>query len=320
MAGKADVKANRLSNRMGAAAVSCGIAACATLVVPACSADAALVGHWKLDETSGTTAVDATGGKDGTIGSNVNLGLPGISGNAFKFNGDSTQPGIVDMGNATSVFSPILASGGTQRFSISAWLNWTDNSQNRLTAISMARTAANSNTQYADIGITGSAPGFNTEGGIYGNMQNGNSTTVRSVINTTGRNNGGSLVDDNVIAEGTGTSLNDGQWHHTVMTLDAVAEVLTLYVDGVSVGTAGSATATITLPLYDNLEIGRLGRFTPVGGFNGLIDDVQIYDNALSAGDVSFLFSHPGSPIPEPASLAMFACGGLGLLNRRRLG
>ena len=31
--------------------------------------------------------------------------------------------------------------------------------------------------------------------------------------------------------------------------------------------------------------------------FNGLIDDLQIYDSALSAEEAAFLFDNPGSPI-----------------------
>ena len=54
--------------------------------------------------------------------------------------------------------------------------------------------------------------------------------------------------------------------------------------------------------------------------FDGLIDDVQFYDEALSSGEVAFLFNNPGQLIPEPAAVALLGLGGVMMLGRRRLG
>jgi len=84
-------------------------------------------------------------------------------------------------------------------------------------------------------------------------------------------------------------SYNDGYWHHVVVTLSSTAGSV-LYVDGISV--ASSATMTVPEPHngywrigYDNLS-GWPSAPTSYY-FAGQIDDVSIYDRALSAAEVS---------------------------------
>ena len=60
------------------------------------------------------------------------------------------------------------------------------------------------------------------------------------------------------------------------------------------------------------------GNGTPVNDYTGQVDDLQLYSNALTANDVSFLFAHPGQPAPEPAALAPVAVAATASLLRRR--
>ncbi len=88
------------------------------------------------------------------------------------------------------------------------------------------------------------------------------------------------------------TPLNDGQWHHVAATRDGTTGAMILYVDGVQASSgAGSTNSRTASP---NLRIGSLqsgvaGRF-----FNGLIDEVTVFDRTLSAGEVVALASPYG--------------------------
>ncbi|MEW6380156.1 MAG: LamG domain-containing protein [bacterium] len=80
---------------------------------------------------------------------------------------------------------------------------------------------------------------------------------------------------------------NDNQWHHMVANLGAAG--MAVYIDGVLVDEAPGqgAIAGNDSPLF----FGRhryLGRF-----FNGLIDDIRIYDGPLSQSEVTALFESP---------------------------
>ncbi|MFB4271643.1 RHS repeat-associated core domain-containing protein [Nonomuraea sp. GTA35] len=67
--------------------------------------------------------------------------------------------------------------------------------------------------------------------------------------------------------------VNDGAWHHAVLTV--AGDLQTLYLDGAVVG-------TLTQPI-----IGTENRYiTTIGGIAGLVDEVAIYDRPLSGSEV----------------------------------
>lgn len=89
-------------------------------------------------------------------------------------------------------------------------------------------------------------------------------------------------------------AVNDGQWHHAVIT--ATGNVTTLYVDGTAAGTVNlgvetymweSDTVIGSGKADSNLPGSPAGRPNPVEfGFKGLLDEVAVYDRALSAAQV----------------------------------
>jgi len=81
-------------------------------------------------------------------------------------------------------------------------------------------------------------------------------------------------------------SVNDGNWHHVAGIYDG--EKMYIYIDGVVDVSqpASGAIATNDHPVYIGENVEMTGRF-----FNGLIDDVRVYNYALSEGQVTALYN-----------------------------
>lgn len=110
--------------------------------------------------------------------------------------------------------------------------------------------------------------------------------------------------------------VSDSLWHHVVGVLDRHTDSLSLFVDGSLDNTASLAGLASIIDSGSPLEIGRTYRTgfgSPHNYFNGLIDDVFIYDRALSASEVSSLYTT--SPVPIPASILLFGAGMAGLFG-----
>lgn len=258
---------------------------------------AALVAHYKFDETSGagSAANQVSGSTPGAVGSAVTTGVAGIAGNAYSFGGaTATQADIVDMGNA-SFFSAITTSG---QFTFSTWIKTADATGNRNTVI-FAGDATATNV-YADLGVAAA------QAGAVGAASARNRPAGAPVAQQTG------IYSTPVVAP-----VNDNNWHHLAMTVDISTAKLSIYVDGVLANTQTMTTSI--LPVFNNFEIGRLGRSAPVDPYQGLVDDVQVYDQALTLADIQYLHANPGLAVPEPGSLAL-AAGGLPMLFRRKRG
>lgn len=90
------------------------------------------------------------------------------------------------------------------------------------------------------------------------------------------------------------TSVNDGEWHHIVATYEAFGQAR-LYVDG---GNPEMTKSTLPMPIMFSSGDFYVGAVNwrgdgPQGQFDGYIDELQIYDHALSAEEVQFLFENP---------------------------
>jgi len=93
--------------------------------------------------------------------------------------------------------------------------------------------------------------------------------------------NGSSIINEN------GIDRTDGDYHHFVF-VSGSATNHEVYVDGVSVG-ASSSDKTLPSPVTD-IDIGR---WSGSGGqvFNGSIDEVRIYNRALTAGEIEAIYN-----------------------------
>lgn len=221
--------------------------------------EAGLVGHWTLDETSGTTAADSSGnGNDGTMGGGLSATNDSITGRvdgALDFDGADDY---IDAGSGTGLDIP-------GDISISVWINadtiscpgWCD-------IVSNYNTAGNS-AQY-ELAILNSQMTFNAG--------DGGSFTIYA----------------------TTTSPPAGRWTHVVATRDTSVTNTRIYFDGVlQPGAFDAGPNTIPTSGFGNTTIGRAGQFNGQY-FNGTIDDVRVYNRTLSSSEVSLLYctSTPG--------------------------
>jgi len=242
-------------------------------------ADSGLIAHWKLDETSGQIAFDSARNNDGQLGTTTGSDSadPTIN-QPGKFGTAYSFDGSDDQVVLTDVSSFSSQTTGTIAF----WFN-------------------------TDIAGRDGLFSYNDAVNDRLTVSIEDNDTIRFLVRDAAINH----VDLQTVA-----LYDDNAWHHLAVTQDGVAAKL--YIDGSEITGAALTTtsnggewfSTVASPV--GLFIGR-DNFSGVGTLNGLMDDVRIYDNALSASEVAAL-------VPEPSTLALAAIGLLGLLacGRRR--
>ena len=245
-----------------------------------------LVAHYPFDGTSGpvlAAAVDTAGnGYDMTFGGSfgaeggVNLTADAAAGiGAVQFqDGDGNSAGYLGWTNPTP---PALLSALAGSFTVSCWIKTTQNNFGWDQA-----------PAYYGAGIV-SADNFGQANDVI---------PIALTADTIGFNTGGSVEDDTLNST---ASVNDGSYHHIVVTRNQPTGQKIIYIDG-----AFDSFSSGTTNLLDDSQKLTIGALANAGnpdpndgsyynGYDGELDDLQIYSGVLSASEVANLFANPGS-------------------------
>ncbi len=227
------------------------------------------VAHWRFDEAPGSTVeVDSVGNFDGAVSpTGVGFVLSGRVGNAVSFS--SSLNGLIKMGNVLGLDSGV--------YSISVW----------------ARVAANDLTldyQIVTKHQAGSRKGYFI---LINDASTQTLVPAKASFNTGGSGGAARSISETPIST---TSVTDGNRHQITAVHDIVAGTKKIYVDGAPTEDSKPVQAVVenTASFVIGGNQSGLGQ---VGRFNGLLDDIQVYNRALNDGEIDFLFQNPGSEI-----------------------
>lgn len=226
--------------------------------------------HWKFDESPGATvAVDSRGSFHGTNSpSGAGFVVGGRSGNALSL--ARVQSGFVDMGNVLS-----LTAAGS--YSLVAWVK-----------------TAPGDVQDNQVVVAKHTTGFRNGYFLLVNTTGGVLTPGKASLVTGGPGIASPTTGETPIST---TSVNDGNWHQIVAVHNLATGIKSIYVDGAPVEDSKPVqpvTANTTAPFL----IGGAFNGSAVSGlFDGLLDDIQIYNRPLEDAEIDFLFQNPGLPI-----------------------
>lgn len=222
------------------------------------------IAHWRMDECQGTTIHDSSGHDlHGTLTITTNGGNNAGVGTCQSDNDSAWSQGEQGKQSASLYFDgdgDSISLGNessfnfdNQSFSVCAWTKTTANVGNSIR------------------GIVGKAAEFD-QPGFQLRMQGGTGHTA------------GFSVNDGINSSSVtgGVALNDGQWRMSCGVYNEATDQISLYVDG-AIASVSSTPGLGDLSTSNNFTIGSLDG---VRHFPGQIDDVKVWNYALSSAQV----------------------------------
>jgi hypothetical protein len=239
-----------------------------------------LVSYWPLDAANSGTTPDIYFGNNLTI-----VGVPTVvassRSNAFSFSGSAQYLDITHSTNNTDTGLPIYR-GGT--YTVAMWVKGAAQTAKYIFTEANNGTFAGSSNQLFVI-------------------QTGNTAGNNAKLDIFIRTDGGTALVNHLVSAAT---VFDNNWHHIAWVDDRGQAKL--YVDGVPDATNfkynfADPTRSLT---FTTTAIAALHRATPIGFFNGQIDDVGVWERALSQSEVQDLMAN-SLPTPIPQQAPFFA-------------
>jgi len=275
---------------------SCLLCSLILLLALVTTGSADLVAHWPMNEGSGNTAADVVGGHDGTLKGGVAWAGEGspMNGNALSFDGAQSGQHETDPGNVNWVDAGTFDVTGGTGLTLAAWI------KPESFGIGDAR-VINKGTSWSSADIWWMLSTI------------GDGTALRMRLKT---DDGGPDAGTTTLASENGF-LEAGQWQHVAGTYDGSMMRLWVWKPGDALHSeivSTAKTGTIAVDPTVTVAIGNNGPGLPGGlskTFHGAIDDVRIYNTALSQEEIAAL-------IPEPVTIALLGLGGLVVLRRRK--
>ena len=209
------------------------------------------IAHWKLDETGGFNAEDSASDNDGTLTSG-NDWIPALIDGGLDFDGSNDY---VDAGTFDVTGSGITMMG---------WFNAEAIATDDGRIVSKAN-GPNATDAWWQLSTTDS----------------GSNRYLRMRIKAGGTTT--TFADSSV-------NLTTAQWYFAVGTYDSATGDMRLYLDGAEVANGSHAVGgAIDTDAAVPVAIGANG--TAERFFNGILDDVRVYNYALSASEISDLYA-----------------------------
>ncbi|MBI5697808.1 MAG: LamG domain-containing protein, partial [Thaumarchaeota archaeon] len=216
--------------------------------------DANTVGYWRFQEGSGTTANDSTGsGNTGTLTNFACTTLDCNAASGWSSNGRKGNGIVFDGSNDYVDAGNNSVLDPINALSVSAWI----------------KPYSPASTSYLiskgpDDAVNGQF-GLVLASKFYFNIRQ--NSAFNQVAGT--------------------TTINQNNWYYVVGAWNG--STMRLYVNGVEEGTPYALSAPLTVN-NGNLQIGWLGKSGYLYQFKGIIDEVQVWNRALTANDVNILY------------------------------
>jgi hypothetical protein len=267
-----------------------------------------LVAYYKMNDNADTTTViDSKGYSNGTAQQNTSvLHTAGVAGEALTFNGTSDYVDVYNEMNKTFVgafdsdFSFVFWAKTDKQGSVSAYEKWFNEQDQQLISydigplyFGMQMWWTSDGTLIHSIGIGGNPPYSNwpdyckNQWAMYSIVVK--QTTLLSITIDLYAND--TLINSTVVPE------------YQLFNLSNFWLAKQSFLAHVPIGAYRKADGSLSSSDY----------------FEGSLNNVMIFNKAFSADEVNYLYDEGGRPvIPEPASMAFLAFGGLVLFGHKR--